>query len=357
MKTLSIIFGLLFFQQLFSQDITGIWRGGFNERVLKGNKTLKNESDQKYNFEVQINQNGDNQLEGVTYSYKTKKYYGKASFKGSFDLNLKRVYIVEQNMLDVQVDEKSDICTMSCILNYSSENGKSYLKGTFISKNKNRKIECSSGDILLEKVNKSEFKNESFKVGKKAVLSAKKKEATNDSDSTIKVSKIIQFVSNTKNDKPVNIESLQKEDNNLLKPNSSLTEIIPDERLKRNNNLLNIITVNVNEILIEYYDNGIIDNDTITVFQNRNLVINKGRVSEKPLVLKLNIDSSNNIQEIITIADNLGDIPPNTSLMVVSVGKNRYEIPISTDDKRNAKVLFEYKKNENPKISIIRTKN
>ena len=61
--------------QVFCQDLTGIWRGSF---VSADNKMadLFNLED-RYKYEVQIDQRGK-EFTGVTYSYKTTVFYGKA---------------------------------------------------------------------------------------------------------------------------------------------------------------------------------------------------------------------------------------------------------------------------------------
>jgi len=41
------------------------------------------------------------------------------------------------------------------------------------------------------------------------------------------------------------------------------------------------------------------------------------------------------------VANNLGSIPPNTSLMVVTTTDKRYEVFISSSEKKNAKVLID----------------
>jgi hypothetical protein len=47
--------------------------------------------------------------------------------------------------------------------------------------------------------------------------------------------------------------------------------------------------------------------------------------------------------EIVVVAENLGDIPPNTALMVVTpIGKDRVEIFLSSNEKKNAKVIIDY---------------
>ena len=47
--------------------------------------------------------------------------------------------------------------------------------------------------------------------------------------------------------------------------------------------------------------------------------------------------------EIIMVADNLGSIPPNTSLMVVTSKLKRYEVFISSSEQKNARVVIERK--------------
>jgi len=44
------------------------------------------------------------------------------------------------------------------------------------------------------------------------------------------------------------------------------------------------------------------------------------------------------------VADNEGEIPPNTSLMIVKVGDKEYKVNISTTLQKNATVTFKYVK-------------
>jgi len=44
------------------------------------------------------------------------------------------------------------------------------------------------------------------------------------------------------------------------------------------------------------------------------------------------------------VAENEGDIPPNTSLMIVKAGKKEYEVRIVSTEQKNAVVIFKYEK-------------
>jgi hypothetical protein len=44
------------------------------------------------------------------------------------------------------------------------------------------------------------------------------------------------------------------------------------------------------------------------------------------------------------VAENLGSIPPNTSLMVITTKYKRYEVFISSTEQKNARVLIDLQK-------------
>jgi hypothetical protein len=98
------------------------------------------------------------------------------------------------------------------------------------------------------------------------------------------------------------------------------------------------------DVTVRLYDNGEIDDDTISVFLNKKLVLSSKRLTANPLVLKFKMDEDNDDQELTMVAENLGRIPPNTSLMVVEAGEQRYEVRITSTEQKNAVVRFKYQK-------------
>ena len=56
------------------------------------------------------------------------------------------------------------------------------------------------------------------------------------------------------------------------------------------------------------------------------------------------MDETNNYHELIMVAENLGDIPPNTSLMVVKAGDKQYDVRIASTEQQNAVVIFKFEK-------------
>lgn len=118
---------------------------------------------------------------------------------------------------------------------------------------------------------------------------------------------------------------------------------LPLPLLTRKNTLVKEIQTEAGDILVELYDNGVVDGDTISIYDNNVLIVSKQGLSEKPISFKIKVDIANPRHELIMVADNLGSIPPNTSLMVVTANKKRYEVFISSSEEKNAKVVIEQK--------------
>ena len=103
--------------------------------------------------------------------------------------------------------------------------------------------------------------------------------------------------------------------------------------------------LDTSKIKLELYDNGQIDGDTISIYLNEKLILYRSRLTEKPIMLNLPV-LPNKEYEMIMYAENLGTIPPNTALMVVTAGKKKYEIYLSSSEKKSAAVRFRYDKKE-----------
>ncbi|HEX4374273.1 MAG TPA: hypothetical protein VHZ50_13310, partial [Puia sp.] len=122
--------------------------------------------------------------------------------------------------------------------------------------------------------------------------------------------------------------------------------IVPKVLTNRQNQLVKTITVNTNEIELDIYDDGTIDNDTVSVFLDKKLVISHAMLTDRPIVMKVHLDNDNDYHEVVMVADNEGTIPPNTSLMIVKAGDKRYEVRIISTEQKNATVVFKYEKSK-----------
>jgi len=327
-------------------------------------------------------------LEGVTYSYHTTVFYGKALLQGIYDAKNKSLTIRETKLVELKIAGNSEPCLMTCYHYYSKDGNTEILEGTFTSINANSKADCGSGYVHLERVQESEFKKEDFLLKKKEVNpppvvksnppvkttpkkqtpSAQQKTPQKKTTTPPPVAKkttppatkktIPQTKKTTPNttakapskNKTTNGDTIAKSQPQVVQPNPKVdkdltkkTVPVPEVIKERENPLIKTIVTNSPDILIQLFDNGEIDGDTITVYDNNQIIANRQGLTGKPITLHVTADLMNSHHEFVMVANNLGSIPPNTALMVITTGGKRYELFISSDEKKNAKVVIDYK--------------
>ncbi|MFN2457314.1 MAG: hypothetical protein ABR502_03840 [Chitinophagaceae bacterium] len=104
------------------------------------------------------------------------------------------------------------------------------------------------------------------------------------------------------------------------------------------------VEVDTGVIRLDFYDNAEIDNDSISVFVNKKLLLSHQKLTATPSTAFIKIDLQNTFQEIEMVAENLGSIPPNTALLIVTAGTKRYHLYLTSTEKKNAMVRFIYEK-------------
>src|SRR4051812_31672438 len=302
-----------------AQDITGIWRGYFNS----GYGYFK----QQYKYEVQINQlsNAEDRkgLQGVTYSYHTTVFYGKATLQGIYDAKNKSLTIKETKLVELKIADKSEPCLMTCYLDYSKDGNTEILDGPFTSINANSRADCGSGYVHLERVQESEFKKEDFLLKKKNVnppppivksnppvttqpqkqtpsteqkTTPQKKSTTpppvakkSIPPATKKTTPNTTTKTPPKKNKTTSGDTIAKSQPEIVQPSkpqidkdlTKKTVAVPDVIKQRENPLIKTIVTNSPDILIQLFDNGEIDGDTITVYDNNQVIANRQGLTGK----------------------------------------------------------------------------
>jgi hypothetical protein len=384
-------FLFLFLSQFTTaQDLTGIWRGHFRSNEIYQRLTGE---DDRYKMEVQIAQDNKN-FKAVTYSYKSTVFYGKADAKGTVDFNSKKVMLKELKIVEVRM-MAGVACTMTCYMQYVRLGDDEFLQGTYTSNSTKDSTDCGSGSIFLHKVANSDFHKEPFLEKKEEENATKKVNPKPDTAATKKVSppKAAPIAGATKTNptakpatKPKTTAPVAKttskppsavpktsvtksqpvtkpQEKSLTKKNLEQHKIetiqkdsiqtidkkviavpVPSELSGRSNELVRSITVNTPDVQLYIYDDGVVDNDTVSVYFDNKLIIHNARLTTQAIVAKIHLDESSPTHEVVMVAENLGEIPPNTSLMVVKAGEQRYEVRIVSTEQKNAVVRFKYEK-------------
>jgi hypothetical protein len=118
---------------------------------------------------------------------------------------------------------------------------------------------------------------------------------------------------------------------------------LPKPVTQRKNIEQSHIEVNVKTINLKVYDNAIMDGDTVSILYNGKMLLTHQLLSEKGIELNIELDEKQTRHEITLFAENLGSIPPNTALVVITAGKKRYELFASASLEENAVLVFDYK--------------
>lgn len=104
------------------------------------------------------------------------------------------------------------------------------------------------------------------------------------------------------------------------------------------------LLVDSDSLRLTFYDNGIVDGDSISVFFNKEPIATHQSLTERGIVIYAVLDSTKPYNEISMFAENLGTIAPNTALMVITDGVNRYEIFLSSSLTQNSTIRIRRRK-------------
>ncbi len=364
---LLLILACLFPGNSFSQNVTGIWKGHFTS-----------DNGQQYRLEFQVKQNKDGTLStmGVSYSWQDDiRFYGKATMTGNFVKNSTSLRIREIKTIELQ-NPGGITCIMNYSLAYSKSGKEEFLDGTYLGKyeikdgpNLSKWGDCGGGTVFLRKVPTSDFYIEPFLRNKNALIAAPKKDTVAKKTDPALVKKppvttnpTVKTGTNpvikppakqttiTKTNTPAKIkpDTAVKKDLPVVKNPVRQVINIPAILKQRQNELMKSLVVTDVDVTVKLYDNGEIDDDTISVFFDKKLIASNKRLSASPITIKLKLDDEDTDHELVMVAENLGRIPPNTSLMIVEAGDQRFDIRITSTEQKNALVRFRYQKPAQP---------
>lgn len=262
-----------------AEELNGIWKG----TLTQGPGGCY----PRYYLELQINTNGD-RITGRAYDYYDKTHFVKMSFTGRYNAQTHRLVLIENKVLEAEIPADCQPCMKTYDLNYSKNGQQEELNGDWKGVYSERNMICPPGKIQLKRVNVSDF--------------------------PVDV------------DQPDTLASLQKS-----------LHLAPREK-----EVVKTITVNSAQIRIELYDNGEIDHDTVTVLINNKVLLYHQMLTDRPLTINFNAFPSTEY-ELVMYANNLGTIPPNTALMMITAGDKKYEVFLSSSEQKSAAVKFVYR--------------
>ena len=297
--------GLVFFLiplNIFGQNLTGIWIG--------------RETGSSY-MKLVVVQVGDSCF---GYTYDEGPGFCKANFAGRFDAEKQKLRGKGVSF----IARSSGHILAVYNLNYSKEGEDEYLDGDVSAKGVGSIIFASD----FARLQKITTRVDTTHYMRDKVFTLQKRNKLTDSLQSMAVQKI---------ELPA-----EQEKKSVTRINKAPDTIAQVKQTRVSKTIQHIIT-SADTIKMMLYDNGVVDDDTVTVFFDNAIILDSYRITEKAKELSVILTKDGREHTLELFANNLGKIPPNSALIIVMAGKERYEVYASYDLSTNAQIILQYK--------------
>ncbi|WP_026898575.1 hypothetical protein [Daejeonella oryzae] len=295
MKTLVCL--LILFTSLtpaFSQrNVSGKWFGKITQQP-GGYSEL-------YDFELELNQKKN--IWGDSYAYLENYVEIKIGLSGYFENDTIRLIESRDWVKIDKVPWNWVACIKDIKVVYRKENNNEYLEGSWTGFNKDDPNDkCIPGRVILSRT----------------------------------VAGLDQFLHENR-DSVITAAPLTISDNPVTEINFDSPFLATEPRKVTE---ISVTSLNLQIQLIDYLK---VDNDTVSVYLNRNILAKNVRISKRATLINFKLDPNTELNELLLYAENLGEIPPNTSQLLVIDGDQIHRIMISSDKQKTAAVYLKYK--------------
>jgi hypothetical protein len=350
----------LFAAKSFAQsepDMTGLWTG------LMFNDT----TELNYRYEIAISEKNGN-LIGYSQTFfilDGVEYYGVKKLKITIDGD--KVITQDLKLIDnnYPIKPPKGIYMLS-VLNFQLKNTAMILSGMFET-NRTKLYRPNTGYIHIEK--KTTYKESPLVMQLKAlgldedltflpkekpaeeVAVVKTKEVKEEPVAVVKIKPSVK--EKPAKEKPVKVKPVKEKEvaetkevvvkNEPQKPQETKPKLPAAEINGRIIETIQRVNYSSDSLVITLYDNGEVDGDTVSVLMNGKVIMPLVGLSTNPVRKTIYTKDITDSIQIVMYAENLGSLPPNTGLLIVNDGKDRYEIRFSGDLKKNSAIVFKRK--------------
>ena len=315
-----------------AQNFTGSWEGKLGSEILQINVEQKNGAICGYTHDVEIYD---------------KSSFCSAKFTGSYLFDERKWYLQGYEF----ITRSSSHVFMNIKIWFDPSDPPNVLRASVTQQNVSLRMhDIFSEEVFLERKSK---KPVPYAGQKGSCFDEIKDKPSPEKDKSIVVSKKpVTPVPPVKKDsvkivtpkKPETTNQPLKKDSIISRPKKieeSSDKIKNMEARKKSEQ--SRLVVHSKNLVLKLYDNGVVDGDIISVFYNGKLLVANQKLSTKAIELDITLDENVSVHEITLYAENLGEIPPNTALIIVTAGKQRFELRSKANLEENAVLIFEYK--------------
>ncbi len=126
--------------------------------------------------------------------------------------------------------------------------------------------------------------------------------------------------------------------------NQPASSISASDLAKRKIETIKSVYFKSDSLTLTLYDNGEVDGDTVSILLNGKVIMPRVGLTTNAIKKTIYItpDLGDSLQ-LIMYAENLGSIPPNTGLLILQDGDDRYEIRFAGDMQKNSAIILKRK--------------
>ncbi len=321
-------------------NFNGQWKGQFDE-TSRG-------TDENIGYVLELTTDGP-RVSGYSYSYFKEygnSYYTICRLTGTLDPTTKEIIVTEIERTKFNTPPTFINCFQTHRLHYEKgPDNTELLKGTW-EPAPNQGSGCGTGVTVLSRRITKRIPLEITKKSEKVVGMTPTKPAPHKPVAVVPKKVQPSIVKAQPKRQPVPEIAFPKLKSEpvpepVVKPKSSETLVIKHPKLaSRRTDIVKTIGIENPTFRLDFYDNGEIDGDSISVFFNGRVVLSNRMLTDKPISLTLSLDPNVTENVVTMYAENLGTIPPNTAVMIVTDGTRRYEVRMESDLKKSGSVVF-----------------
>lgn len=316
----TVILVFLFCRMMAQNKIPGTWHGSFETNFTAGVFSLSEPA-----LVVEIHDFSDSLFTGISHLYYEGGLYEHYKIAGRFSARDSLLIFKETETINVDLGGIGN-CSGTYMVKLSKKRHQWQMQGLWASNIKN----CApTTKVQLSK------KEEAIKPP--VVIKTPSLKEKNTPPATVKPMK----EKNITAEKPAATSSILTNPAIKIPVVPASAPAVLTRRETDVQSLIEITALEKDSIRVDVYDNGDVDGDTVSVYEENMVRINRKMISTQPITFYVGMNKSTNpIAHLRLVAESLGSIPPCTALMIVTTKTKRYEVRLSSNFNKNATVEF-----------------
>jgi hypothetical protein len=333
---LTAVFFIAFQFSTGAQMLTGIWHGKINGQKV----------------EVKIIKSADS-ITGTSYYYSSPKSYRRYTIKGYYEEKSNEVVWWDDQLIEEKSGGVFNASGKIPLLSRADFNcpggGVMLLDGSSNEKNE----EIKEGSVHLEKTYKGPLftdewdwvidnytvgTNDPYIIDSISLIAFRPVPQTIERNEPVLVNNKPRMVSI-----PPTAEKKIEPKPEPVKTIAPPVQTVEQKLITRKKKIFTTIPVEGDSIMLSFYDNAIVDGDSISLFLDGKMLFTHVKLSDKPYTVTIAVTDLKDESEVVMVAENLGAIPPNTSYMVAIVGDKRHTASLASTEESSAVIRLRKK--------------